>query len=121
MSTAQINARIDSALKDAGDRSLATIGYTPTNAIRTLWKYASDNAHDLRKLHALFDELEGKRSREDPLDAAQLRMERVKEGPLIFERALHELGVEKVAASGFTEEELLEQAYREKWEERGLL
>ena len=121
MTTAQINARIDSNLKESGDRSLASVGYTPTKAIRRLWEFASRNAHDRRKLRALFDELEGGQSQTASADAAQQRMERVKEGPLIFERALQEMGIEDHAMSGLSEDELLAQAYQEKWEERGLL
>lgn len=36
----QLNTRIDGALKEAGDKVFALLGYTPSQAIRALWEYA---------------------------------------------------------------------------------
>ena len=125
MAAAQVNARIDSALKESGDRALSSIGYTPTKAVRVLWEFCSKTAHDKKALKAAFEMLAGACTADAPAEGqpqseARLRMEHVKEGPRIFERALQEMGVSDLTPSGFSDEELLEQAYRDKWAERGL-
>lgn len=38
---AQINARIDRGVKQAGDEALARAGFTPSQAIRALWNLAA--------------------------------------------------------------------------------
>ena len=118
--TSQVNARIDSTLKESGDRALASIGYTPTRAVRVLWDFCSKTAHDKKRLKSTFDLLEGANSETEQDDEVQMRIELVKEGPRIFERALEEMGVTCMEPSGLTDVELLEQAYRDKWVERGL-
>ena len=120
MATAQINARIDSALKESGDRALANAGCSPTKAVRKLWRFASRNAHDPKRLRALLESLEGDSQERNSDEAARERMRRVEEGPLIFERALREMGIENATPVGLSDEELLAQAYYEKWAERGL-
>lgn len=120
MTTSQVNARIDSTLKEKGDRALSSIGYTPTQAIRSLWEFCSRAGHDKRALKSEFEMLEGVRSADEPVSEIQQRIDRVKEGPLIVERALQEMGVSNPTPSGLSDEELLEHAYREKWADRGL-
>lgn len=39
MSATQMNVRIDSSLKNAGDAVLAAYGFTASQAIRALWEY----------------------------------------------------------------------------------
>lgn len=116
MATAQINARIDSEAKALGDRGLESIGYTPTNAIRALWKYVGENLHDPKKLRALFEQLEGN----SPQKKTEKEiLEEVEEGPLIYERALREMGIVAIEPFDTPYEELLEQALIEKMAERG--
>ena len=121
MSTAQINARIDSAVKESGDRALANAGYSPTRAIRALWEFAGKNGHDAKRLRDLLAELEGNSSGSDIDAEAYRRMELAKNGPRIIERALEEMGIENHEPSGLSYDELREQAYLEKWTERGLV
>ncbi len=35
---AQVNVRMDRALKEAGDTSLAEVGLSPSDAVRALWE-----------------------------------------------------------------------------------
>lgn len=37
--SAQMNVRLDSQLKEAGDAVLASLGMTPSQAVRALWEY----------------------------------------------------------------------------------
>ena len=39
----QMNVRIDRQLKEAGDAVLAQIGMTPSQAVRELWQYLTEN------------------------------------------------------------------------------
>ncbi|MDO4291076.1 MAG: type II toxin-antitoxin system RelB/DinJ family antitoxin [Eggerthellaceae bacterium] len=41
----QINVRIDSSLKRQGDAALQQAGYTPSQAIRLLWRKAASHAN----------------------------------------------------------------------------
>lgn len=41
----QMNVRLDSQLKEAGDAVLARIGMTPSQAVRELWQYLIENGH----------------------------------------------------------------------------
>lgn len=41
--SAQMNVRLDSQLKEAGDAVLASLGMTPSQAVRELWQYLTEN------------------------------------------------------------------------------
>ena len=51
--TAQLNARMSRNLKEAGDDALATIGLSPTQAVRALWEKAAKRGKDLDEVAAL--------------------------------------------------------------------
>lgn len=42
----QMNTRIDASLKEAGDAVLARLGYSPSAAVRGLWKFVVDHQDD---------------------------------------------------------------------------
>ena len=42
----QMNTRIDPALKEAGDVVLARLGYSPSAAVRGLWRFVVDHQDD---------------------------------------------------------------------------
>lgn len=49
----QLNARIDNALKERGNRALLRAGYTPARAIRSLWAIAAENEDDPHMIEAI--------------------------------------------------------------------
>ena len=51
----QMNTRIDSGLKEAGDAVLARLGYTPSAAIRGFWQYAVDHQDDTASIRSILD------------------------------------------------------------------
>lgn len=53
--SAQVNARLDADLKEAGDAGLAAAGYTPTQAVRALWTLASQHQADPRTIREALD------------------------------------------------------------------
>ena len=46
MRQTQMNTRIDVGLKEAGDTALARLGYTPSAAVRGLWRFVVDHQDD---------------------------------------------------------------------------
>lgn len=44
--TAQINVRLDRALKEAGDAELARLGISPSQAVRALWEKLSQGGEE---------------------------------------------------------------------------
>ena len=46
----QMNVRIGEHLKQAGDDALSSIGFTPTQAVRALWKYAAQRGEALEEV-----------------------------------------------------------------------
>ena len=46
MTLTQMNIRIESEMKSAGDAAFAEIGYSPTEAVRELWGFAQRNRND---------------------------------------------------------------------------
>lgn len=55
MSVSQLNIRLDSALKDAGDAALAEIGYTPTRFIRSIWEKLARRGGDREELKLVLE------------------------------------------------------------------
>ena len=43
MTTVQMNSRIDGALKQQGDRVIASLGLTPSQAVRALWGFIAEH------------------------------------------------------------------------------
>lgn len=52
-STAQINVRLDRALKTAGDEALAEAGISPSEAVRALWDKLAKRGESLEALKRL--------------------------------------------------------------------
>lgn len=110
--TAQLNVRLDPELKKAGDEALASIGLTPSQAIRALWERAAERGEGLEKVEALATD-------------APSQNERPKNGIGEFCKALDEhleaLGIDMSKPSGLSDDELMELAYIDLLQERGLM
>ena len=119
MATAQINARIDRAVKLAGDRGLSEAGFTPTRAIRILWEFAGRNLHDRKAIREVLEAMERPAAARG--DEAGERARRAEQAPGIVDAALAEMGVRRPGGPGLSDDELLEAAYLEKMAERGTL
>ena len=81
MATAQMNVRMDAALKEGGDHAFAQIGYTPTDVVRLMWSFAARNQGDAARTRRLIESL--KEGSEDGIDDEAAR--RLK----AMKRALH--------------------------------
>ena len=51
--TTQMNTRINAALKERGDRALARAGYTPSQAVRSLYAFAVEHEDDPQAITAM--------------------------------------------------------------------
>ena len=51
MGTVQMNTRMDAGLKKQGDAVLAEMGYTPSQAVRALWRFAVNNKDRPQQIH----------------------------------------------------------------------
>ena len=116
--TAQINARLNPALKQRGDEGLSGAGLSPSQAIRALWELAARNSDNPEAIQrALFPERA--EVQEAELSAAQRRRaEAIGKGARVVEDAYRSMGV--VLASPSTDlsfDELQDLAYQERYGE----
>lgn len=104
----QLNVRMDSELKADGTAALASIGLTPTEAVRALWQRAAERGESLEKVRAL---VEGNAAGEGGLTNG------LKEGRETMLDILKRLGLDKAKPLDLTDEELMELEYKD----RGML
>lgn len=113
----QINARLEQPLKQAGNDALASIGFSPSAAIRALWEKAALRGKDLEEVQML---LSGEPHRSP--DAAEKLASLEKARMHVFD-ILEELGVKDpyTPPTGFeSDKEALAAALMQRMEERGL-
>ena len=113
---AQMNIRMSRSVKEAGDAALASVGFTPSEVVRTIWEKAAHRGKDLEdvvRLLAPSDELPPVEGEDDP----------VLRGSRIVSDGMRELGIDmsRVNIPELSYEELREQALADRLEERGLL
>lgn len=117
----QMNVRIETDLKEKGDRAFERIGSSPSEMVRALWRYASRHANDPEALRHLMEELEGEGAAENSIS------ETPRQGWEIMEEAYRALGITPKPLPEDDEErmayytKLKEEAYLERQRERGLL
>ena len=117
--TAQINVRLDSKLKEAGDRGLARRGITPSQAVRALWKTVGND--DLASQMAC-DVLLGLDEGEGLSEAVRARLEALNRFDATraqFQGKLQHAGIDFSACSPLTEEEAREARYEYLLEKSG--
>lgn len=120
--TQQMNIRIDSTLKAEGDSVFASLGMSPSEAVRALYETAVRYRYDVAKLRLL---LAGKDEEKAVApDVENPKLKAVEEGRKIVEQARKRLGISEEAMQRVWEttsdKELLEQALYERMVERGL-
>lgn len=112
--TVQMNVRIDEKLKQAGDEALASIGMSPTQAVRLLWQCAAGHGEGLERVKAL--------AQASGLDSSEgERVNGLAEGRAVLERGIAALELDKARPLTASDEELLEESALERLHERGLL
>ena len=114
--TAQLNVRMDAELKASGDAALASLGVTPSEAVRDLWRLAAEHEDRPDTLRALLFP--------GPADVEQDARVRARERKLALAAAgleLYPSMCEKLGAAASdganvpSDDELEECAYAEKY------
>lgn len=118
MAMTQMNIRIDDDVRTQGNLALKQIGLTPSRAIRNLWAFAAQHKNNPAKLKHDLAFLNEDR---DSDDERMQRIVKAQEGSFIVRDGLAALGIAAPTLDATPYEELKERAYREYWEEKGLL
>ena len=113
--TVQINARMNRTLRDEGETALASIGLSPSEAIRALWTKAAKRGADLQAVRSLLAD-------EPAMDPECARkLEAFDRARREISQAMRDLGIDSdVPWPNLTDEELLEEELYERMRERGL-
>lgn len=114
----QMNVRIDEHLRAEGNLALESIGLSPSHIVRNIWSYAARHRDNPLKLK---QDLQFLDQDQEPNSEQHLRSEKVKEGWDIITDGLGNLGVSLGTENPPPYDELKERAYREHWDEKGLL
>lgn len=118
MASTQMNVRIDEAVKAGGDAVFERLGYSPTRVIRIVWEYAALHAGNPDAVEELLREAE--QAIDPSIEEEGKRLAAgMEQGLEIYQRYLDALGLSALPSSGLSDEELLEEAYRERARERG--
>ena len=118
----QFNTRIDRELKAQGDSSLARAGFTPTEAVRALYRIAVRFQSDPQSLARYLAMEQPENAARDDEEIARRRAAH-QEIHELYEKALEQLGIPADAPSPTAQlsyDELREMALLERLEERGL-
>lgn len=114
MSAAQMNIRMDSALKASGNAVIAELGYTPSQVVRALWEFATVQGTLPPALTHLLhgEQAAGPLSEDAP--------GRESEGAAIISSFYQEVGIEEPVDGAVDYYELRELAAAEQLEKWGL-
>ena len=113
----QMNVRMGARLKQTGDDALSSIGFTPTQAVRALWKYAAQRGEALEEVKQFLMKAEGNSTQgESALNALQ-------EGWQIIPDGLAALGISAETLAHVVQDEasIIEEARLERAEQKGWL
>lgn len=93
----QMNIRLDSDTKRAGDAVLAGAGVTPTELIRQLWQKVAQGADDLRQVEEVLAGASPAVITKQP--ASPDKLIAMRRGRELFAQGLRELGVDTANAA----------------------
>lgn len=120
--TVQMNLRIDADLKRRGDEALAKAGYTPSRAVRALWRLAVD-ADDRPAAIAAALEPRGATGEVAVAEERRGRHAAIERGWHLCDAFLREHGIDPGGSCDDlpSDAELRAETFEERWAERGLL
>ena len=116
----QLNIRLDSGVKRAGEAVLAKEGTNPTTLVRALWQKIARGAADLHQV----EEVLGLRTKAETVgDDASEKLTAMRRGRALFAEGLTTLGIDPAHASpppDTSDADLYAEALVDRLEERGL-
>ena len=119
--TAQLNVRMDPALKAAGDAGLADIGFSPSEAVRALWTLAARRGKDAMQVKKLLATASNTVAEEAVVEEPDVP-DVLRRGWNIVPEGMAKLGITLKPRSDTPEsyEDMLYEEYLERMRERGL-
>ena len=119
--TAQLNVRMDPALKAAGDAGLADIGFSPSEAVRALWMLAARRGKDAMQVKKLLATASNTVAEETAVEEPDVP-DVLRRGWNIVPEGMAKLGITLKPRSDTPEsyEDMLYEEYLERMRERGL-
>ncbi len=118
MALSQMNVRIDDRVRVEGNLALESAGFTPAKAVRGLWGFAARNRNNPERIERALRFLDGA---SENVDEREERARAIRKGWQLADEGLEALGISLSDAVPIPLDELKEQAYRERWEAKGLL
>ena len=120
--TAQLNVRMDPALKAAGDAGLADIGFSPSEAVRALWTLAARRGKDAMQVKQLLATASSMAAEETAVEEESDVPDVLRRGWNIVPEGMTKLGITLKPRSDTPEsyEDMLYEEYLERMRERGL-
>lgn len=118
MALSQMNIRIDNQVRIEGNLALESVGLTPARAVRGLWDFAARNRNNPARIQRTLRFLEQQEAEDDE---TSVRARAIEDGWRLADEGLASLGLSPERARPIPLDELKEQAYRERWEAKGLL
>ena len=112
---AQVNARIDPQLKSSGDAALASAGLTPTQAVRSLWEFASLHASSPEDIVSFLRPGQKEPAVKNPAAEKEELVRMAEENAGLFERRLQGAGVDPALFSSL--DALFEDLKDRAWDE----
>ena len=122
MAAVQMNTRIDSALKNAGDLVIRECGYTPSEVVRKVWAFAARNAHKPDSVRELLNGLDEGEPVSRPAAMQQGSAARaVMRGPQIIEQFCQTAGIDASSLHPINFDQIKEAAVDDELAEWGTL
>lgn len=115
----QMNTRIDRKLKERGDAALARAGFTPSQAVRALWKFAVRHEYEPEAIEqALSLEQSQDIENDDEIIAKLQDLESVQKAcSKLLENIKQQTGVTSLPLETLSYKELRDLAYEDRIEE----
>lgn len=108
----QMNTRIGEELKRAGDEVLAGMGFSPSAAVRGLWRFVVKHRDDRRAISSVLEE-------DAPAidEEVERKLNALKSIQDLYQKTVLELGI---STCGATDSELSYKELRDQWYEERL-
>lgn len=111
----QMNVRIDASLKTAGDEALSSIGYSPTQAVRTLWERAAQRGEQLEAVKRFLADDANSAPRNPKLEALEAGWQIIPEGLAALGIPNDSFANASTDISALYEAALIERAQQKGW------
>lgn len=113
----QFNTRMPVELKREGDAALKSAGFTPSQAVRSLWEYAARNAGNPRAIAEALSPSERPPATAQSNEETAKRLQAAEAGPRILEETLKGLGIPQRSLDAMASSRFATQDYKSLMEE----